>query len=98
MADETKIAAKDVWLSPDSAPMDGTKVLVACVPFPANKAVFMESAWFDPEEGQWIGYFGNCGYALASEIIAWRPLPKPPKFGDTQEKQSQPPMQPGEKP
>ena len=69
------------WLPIETAPRDGTKVLVIWQNHPAG-ARTVESAWFDDEEGeagQWIGFFGDTGYALEDEVFGWQPLPPLPK-------------------
>jgi hypothetical protein len=64
------------WQPIDTAPRDGTRVLVWWA-----YRLCADAAHWDAESdgGEWVGYFGDTGYASDSECTHWMPLPEPPK-------------------
>ena len=60
------------WQPRDTAPKDGTIILV-CIDYDISQTVRWIS---DTKGGYWEGRFGNYD---DEDIIVWQPLPKPPK-------------------
>lgn len=63
----------NAWQTIDSAPKDGTRVLV----FRAKWAENMFVAWFNTETGDWAPLLSP--YIGLRDVTHWMPLPEPPK-------------------
>lgn len=70
------------WATMDSAPKDGTDVLLWCVHANAKMARD-KSLWVGPVVGRWIEHNGG-GFSWdghMGELTHWMPLPQPPAAG-----------------
>jgi hypothetical protein len=64
------------WQLIETAPMDGTQVLLYCpdnIPFDA----FIVGGWYDVEDCKWIE--AACGSYPDAEPTHWMPLPRRPQ-------------------
>lgn len=73
---------KDGWQSMDSAPRDGTEVMLAA---PMGDLVYVVPGWhYDGDETTWVGWHEVNTHPLdyhAAPILnpfAWQPYPAPP--------------------
>lgn len=67
------------WQSMNTAPTDGTHVLLACC-WPEGHP-FVCTGWFDAEEDDWYqtNEHWTDNHSEPLQPSAWQPLPEPPK-------------------